>query len=97
MKRIRFSKLQALSPEVSVMLGNDINPNTLVYITTERPEKSINDYTVDELEALLIIAKEEKLKHDAHVLYLQNPKLYEYIKELGKLEDYNFDLDECYE
>ena len=38
MKKIRFSKLQALSPEVSVMLGNDINPNTLVYITTERPD-----------------------------------------------------------
>ena len=97
MKTIRFSKLKAISPEISGMLGTDINPNSLVYITTERPEKSINDYTADELEAYLIIAKEEKLRHDAHLLYLQNPKLYAYIKDLGKLEDFNYDLDQDYE
>ena len=97
MKTIRFSKLKAISSEISGMLGTDINPNSLVYITTEKPEKSINDYTADELEAYLIIAKEEKLRHDAHVLYLQNPKLYDYIKHLGKLEDFNYDSDQDYE
>ena len=37
MKTIRFSKLKAISSEISGMLGTDINPNSLVYITTEKP------------------------------------------------------------
>ena len=82
MKAIRFGKLKSTTIDHLVaMIGVDTNPNSKVYISTERPAKQASDYTVEELTTLLMLAKQAKLANDATLLEYNNPELYEYIKE----------------
>jgi hypothetical protein len=56
-----------------------MNPNTLIYFSTNPPSKYIDEYTIEELENILANAKHEKLRHEAHVLRTRNVELYDYI------------------
>ena len=90
MKAIRFNKLKSTTIDHLVaMIGVDTNPNSKVYISTERPAKQASDYTVEELTTLLMMAKQAKLANDATLLEYNNPTLYEFIKEIGIYEHYH--------
>jgi hypothetical protein len=79
MKPIRFAKIKEMSPELASKLGEDINPNSLIYFSLAPRSKSIDEYTIEQLENIIANAKLEKLRHEAHVLRTRNKALYEYI------------------
>ena len=90
MKAIRFNTLKSTTiVELVAMIGVDTNPNSKVYITTERPAKHPSDYTVEELTDMLIEAKRNNLAEKAALLERDNPTLYEFIKEKGIYEHYH--------
>jgi hypothetical protein len=89
MNAIRFSKLKSATiVELVAMIGVDTNPNSKVYISTERPARKASEYTINELETLLIIAKQAKLEQEAMMLEESNPDLFDYIKKIGVIENY---------
>ena len=55
------------------------NPNTNIYISTSRPNKHIDDYSIEELQNIISNKKTEKLRHEAHVLRITNLELYNFI------------------
>ncbi len=89
MKAIRFGKLKNSTIEdIIALIPVDTNPNTKVYITTEKPLLQAI-LTIEQLESMLIVAKRNKLKEEAEILLESNPDLFEYIKELGLVEHYS--------
>jgi hypothetical protein len=94
MKAIRFGKLKnSTIIDIISMISENTNPNSKVYITTERPAKHPSDYTVEELTEMLAEAKHSKLVEKAALLERDNPELYQFIKEKSICEHYQ----ECYE
>ena len=90
MKAIRFGKLKnSTIIDIISMISENTNPNSKVYITTERPAKHPSDYTVEELTEMLIEAKRNNLAEKAALLERDNPTLYEFIKEKGIYEHYH--------
>lgn len=82
---IRLGKLQnmtmlELTAKIvgSGMEGTE-NPNTNIYISTSRPNKHIDDYSIEELQNIISNKKTEKLRHEAHVLRITNLELYNFI------------------
>jgi len=87
MKAIRFGKLKSTTiVELVAMIGVDTNPNSKVYISTEKPAKQACEYTIEELANMLMMAKQAKLAEDARMFEFNNRELYEYIKYKIKLE-----------
>jgi hypothetical protein len=98
MKAIRFNKLKSSTiVELVAMIGVDTNPNSKVYIGTERPQKNPSDYTIEELTTLLMLAKQAKLAEDARTFEFNNRELYEYIKYMIILEYDNHQRDDMYD
>jgi hypothetical protein len=96
MKAIRFGKLKnSTINDLVVMLG-EINPNSKVYLSTERPAKQAHEYTIEELTTLLLMAKHNKLAEDARTLQQNNPELFEFIKGIGECESMMPDRDDVY-
>jgi hypothetical protein len=97
MKAIRFNTLKSTTiVELIAMIGVDTNPNSKVYISTERPAKQASDYTIEELTTLLMMAKQAKLAKDATLLEYNNPELYEYIRNMGAYDDMYPDRNDVY-
>ena len=98
MKAIRFNKLKSSTiVELVAMIGVDTNPNSKVYISTERPQKNPSDYTIEELTTLLMLAKEAKLAEEARAFEFNNRELYEYIKYMIIREYDNKQQDDLYD
>lgn len=106
MNPIRLGKLQnmtmlELTAKIvgSGMEGTE-NPNTNIYISTSRPNKHIDDFTITELENILDNRKKEKLHHDAHVFRLNNRELYDFMirEHHNRLHEGGYgEIDEWYE
>lgn len=98
MKAIRFNKLKSTTiVELVAMIGVDTNPNSKVYISTEKPAKQASDYTIEELSTMLMMAKQAKLAEDARTFEFNNRELYEYIKYMIILEYDNKQRDDMYD
>lgn len=95
MKAIRFGKLKnATIEDIVAMIPVGTNPNTKVFISTEKPLLQA-ELTIEQLETMLVVAKRNKLKEEVKLLQATNPELIDYIKELGVIESYN-SLDNTY-
>lgn len=106
MNPIRLGKLQnmtmlELTAKIvgSGMEGTE-NPNTNIYISTSRPNKHIDDFTITELENILNNRKRQQLQHDAHMFRLNNTELYNFMisEHQNRLHEGGYgEIDEWYE
>ena len=95
MKAIRFNKLKnATIEEIVAMIPVGTNPNSKVFISTEKPLLQA-ELTIEQLETMLVVVKRNKLNEEVKILQATNPELFNYIKELGVIEFHHssFEVD----
>lgn len=85
MEPIRLGKLQKMTmlELTAKIVGSGMegteNENTLIYISTSKPKKNIDDYSIEELQNIIHNRKTQKLQHEAHILRMNNPDLWNFI------------------
>jgi len=104
---IRLGKLQNMTMQelTAKIVGSGMegteNPNTNIYISTSRPNKHIDDYSIEELRNIIHNRETQKLQHEAHLLRMNNPDLWNFIideylygsnvSEAPSSDDYDYD------
>ncbi len=98
---IRLGKLQNMTMleltatiVESSMEGTE-NPNTKIYISTSRPNKHIDEYSIEELQNIISNRKTQKLQHEAHILRTNNPELWNFIIDEYLYTDYSKSTSEA--
>ena len=109
MEPIRLGKLQNMTMQelTAKIVGSGMegteNPNTKIYISTSRPNKHIDDYSIEELQNIIHNRKTQKLQHEAHILRMNNPDLWNFIIDEylygssgTSADEYDYDYDNGY-